>query len=164
MTAPTSVAGPTAAEVSRGIAEAFDREGWKYNQMVSGDLIISFGRVTVWFRYLEDRRILWVACRNVEAIPATGPQAVDPQRALLITRLLLKANYDLLLSKFSVNEADGEIVLELSVPLMGNQVNPDLVHAVLGAVINTYNDFQPRIAALKYGTVQDADGDEGIRF
>ena len=159
--------GPTLEEVSAVIEALFRKEGWHYSRTESGEFYITFARVSLVLRYIVERRCLMVACRNLEYTPGSGPDALPPERLLPIAHLLLDANFNLLLGKFTRDDRDGEISLETAVPLVGGQLTEQMLDHALGATVSSYREYHPKIAALKYGPLPapgDSPGPEPLRF
>ena len=156
--------GPAPEEVAGVIEKTFADEGWRYTKAESGEYFIGFSRVSLVLRYIADRRCLIVVCRNVEYAPSSGQDAVPSDRLLRITRLLLDANYNILLGKFSRDDRDGEISLETAVPLAGGQLTPQILDHAIGATVSTYKEYHPKIAALKYGSLPTEEDTPAVRF
>ena len=59
---------------------------------------------------------------------------------------------------------DGEISLETAVPLAAGQLTPQVLDHAIGAMVSTYKEYHPKIAALKYGSLPTEEDTPAVRF
>jgi hypothetical protein len=76
------------------------------------------------------------------------PAEAETERRSKVMELLLDANFTCKLIKFGVDASDGEINMEVGIPVSKHELDPALFHRAMASIVHGIREYIPKIDAI----------------
>lgn len=132
------------------VVEFFDRESWKYREIITGSDLIAWELGMSGERFVVRMRVAVEADPRVCRIEAILPVAVDPVYDAILCKELVKLNQPLRYGAFQYDESDGELSYRYSFPTQNGLYSDDLNRIFLAVLLTAKREF-PKLQKYAVG-------------